>query len=166
MAAHSPYLLADDNGKDTWLTNIGAKIGSYSTAVGLAAGDVTSIQADAAFFHWLLASQAQVAAYSQQWTTFKINGRSGKGTNLGPVPVPPVFATMPTAVAPGIIGRATALVARIKAAPGYTDSIGQALQIIGAEQTVDVTTMKPVLTVELDAGQVDIGWTKQGMDGI
>ena len=57
-------------------------------------------------------------------------------------------------------------VARIKVAPGYTDSIGQALQIIGADQTVDVNSMKPIITAQLDAGQVDIGWTKQGMDGI
>lgn len=26
--------------------------------------------------------------------------------------------------------------------------------------------MKPVITAQLDAGQVDIGWMKQGMDGI
>ena len=81
-------------------------------------------------------------------------------------PVAPVLGVAPTAVAPGIFGRATALVARIKVAPGYTDAIGQALQIIGADQTVDVTTMKPILDVQLDAGQVDINWTKQGMDGI
>jgi len=69
-------------------------------------------------------------------------------------------------VAPDIFGRATALVAHIKTAPGYTDSIGQALQLIGAEHPVDPATLKPVLDVELDAGQVDIGWTKQGMDAL
>ena len=31
---------------------------------------------------------------------------------------------------------------------------------------MDVNSLKPVLDVELDAGQVDINWTKQGMDGI
>jgi hypothetical protein len=29
-----------------------------------------------------------------------------------------------------------------------------------------VTTVKPVFTATLDAGQVTIGWTKQGMDGV
>lgn len=72
----------------------------------------------------------------------------------------------PTEVAPGIIGRATALVARIKPAPGYTESIGQALQIIGAEHPVDPTALKPVLYATLDAGHVDISWLKQGMDAL
>ena len=31
---------------------------------------------------------------------------------------------------------------------------------------MDVNSLRPVLTVELDAGQVVVGWTKQGMDGI
>jgi hypothetical protein len=51
-------------------------------------------------------------------------------------------------------------------ATGHTDTIGQAMQIIGADQPVDVNSLKPVLTAELDAGQVAVGWTKQGMDGI
>ena len=78
----------------------------------------------------------------------------------------PSLGNAPAVVAPGIFGRATALVARIKTAPGYTESIGQALQIIGAEHPIDPTTLKPVLDVELDAGQVCIGWLKQGMDSL
>ena len=164
--AKSYYLPSDDAGKDNWLTNLANKIPSYSAALGLSAGDVTSIQNDAAYYHWSLLAQQQIAAYAQQWTTYKNSVRNGNGASLGLLPVAPVLGVAPTAVAPGVFGRATALVARIKVAPGYTDAIGQALQIIGADQTVDVTTMKPVLDVQLDAGQVDINWTKQGMDGI
>ena len=160
----SYYLPSDDAGKGAWLNNLSAKLPSYSAALGLTAADTASVTADAAFFSYLLAAQAQVAAYSQQWTAYKNAARNG--TALGILPVAPSLGVAPAAVAPNIFGRATALVARIKTAPGYTDSIGQALQIIGADQTVDVTTMKPVLTAALDAGQVDIGWTKQGMDGI
>ena len=60
----------------------------------------------------------------------------------------------------------TALVARIKVAPGYTDSIGQALQIVGADQAVDLTSLKPVLTDTLGASQVTVGWTKQDMEAV
>jgi hypothetical protein len=70
------------------------------------------------------------------------------------------------AVPVNIIGRTTALVARIKVAPRYTDSIGQALQIVGADQTVDLTSLKPVVTATLDAGQITVGRTKQGMDAV
>ena len=38
--------------------------------------------------------------------------------------------------------------------------------IIGADPTVDVNALKPILTAAPVAGQVAIGWTKQGMDSI
>jgi|SRR5882724_3221244 len=160
----SYYLPADDAGKGAWLNNLNAKLPSYSAVLGLTAADTASMAADAAFFTYCLNSVGQVAAYSQQWTAYKNAARNG--TALGALPVAPNLGVAPAAVAPNIFGRATALVARIKTAPGYTDSIGQALQIVGADQTVDVNSMKPVITAELDAGQVNIGWVKQGMDGI
>ena len=163
----SYYLPADDAGKSAWLNNLSAKLPSYSAALGLTAADTASATADAAFFAYCLNSVGQIAAYSQQWTAYKNAARNGTAAALGALPTPPVLTTpAPAMVAPGIFGRVTALAARIKVAPGYSDSIGQALQIIGADQTVDLTTMKPVITAQLDAGQVDIGWTKQGMDGI
>lgn len=162
----SYYLPSDDAGKSAWLNNLAAKLPSYSAALGLTAADTDSVTADAAFFSYLLAAQAQVATYSQQWTAYKNAARNGAGASLGSAPAAPNLGIAPTAVAPNIFSRATGLVARIKVAPGYTDSIGQALQIIGTEQTVDVATLKPVITAQLDAGQVNIGWTKQGMDGI
>jgi hypothetical protein len=164
--AKSYYLPSDDAGRLSWLNNFSAKLPSYSTALGLTAGDVTSVTNDAAFFAYALNCQQQVAAYAQQWTTYKNAARDGSDPALGLAPVAPNLGIAPTVVAPGIISRVKAIVARIKVAPGYTDAIGQALQIIGTDQTVDVNSMKPVLTVELDAGQVVVGWTKQGMDGI
>jgi len=162
----SYYLPSDDAGKAAWLNNLAGKLPTYQAALGLLPADVTGAAADAAFFTYALNAQTQVAAYAQQWTAYKNAARNGSDLALGLAPVAPVFTAPPAAVAPGIIGRATALVARIKVAPGYTDSIGQALQLIGADQIVDVNTLKPVLDVELDAGQVDISWLKQGMDGL
>jgi len=164
--AKSYYLPSDDNGKGSWLNNYAAKLPSYSATLGLPQADVDSTTADAAFFTYALNCMGQVASYSQQWTAYKNAARNGNAPTLGPEPIAPVFAPAPAPVAPGIFGRATLLAARIKVAPGYTPSIGEALRIIGAEQTVDYTTMKPVFTAKLDAGQVIIGWTKQGMDGL
>ena len=164
--AKSYYLPSDDAGKGVWLNNLAAKLPSYSAALGLSAADVAAATADAAFFTYLLNSIAQVTAYAQQWTAYKNAARNGSAASLGAAPVPPVFGVIPPVVAPNILGRATALAARIKTAPGYTEAIGQALQIIGAEQTVDMNAMKPILTAELDASQVNLGWTKQGMDAL
>ena len=162
----SYYLPSDDAGRLGWITNFAAKLPSYFAALGLTQADVDSATADAAFFAYCLKAQQQVAAYSQQWTTYKNSARDGGAASLGLAPVAPNLGAAPAPVAPGIIPRAKALVARIKVAPGYTDAIGQALQIIGTDNPVDPSTLKPVLDVSLDAGQVVIGWTKQGMDGI
>ena len=147
--AKTYYLPSDDAGRLSWLNNFSAKLPSYSTALGLAAGDVSSVTADAAFFSYALNAQQQIAAYAQQWTTYKNAARDGGAPSLTTAPAAPALGVAPAVVA-----------------PGYTDSIGQALGVIGPDQTVDVTTLKPALTAALDAGQVDIGWTKQGMDGI
>ena len=160
------YLPSDDNGKAAWLNNLAAKLPAYQAALGLTAADVTAAAADAAFFTYCLNAQTQVAAYSQQWTAYKNAARNGSDPALGLAPVAPDLGVAPLEVAPGIVGRATALVARIKTAPGYTEAIGQALQIIGADHPIDPTTLKPVLYVTLAAGQVGISWYKQGMDSL
>ena len=64
---------------------------------------------------------------------------------LDDLPTPPTLSAAPAMVAPNIFGRVTQLVARIKAHPGYTEAMGQDLDIVGDEQTVDINAMKPVL---------------------
>ena len=44
--------------------------------------------------------------------------------------------------------------------------MGQDLGIIGAEQTVDYTSLKPGLQTTLQAGHPIISWRKQGMDSL
>ncbi|MFM2293859.1 MAG: hypothetical protein RLZZ350_272, partial [Verrucomicrobiota bacterium] len=164
--AKTRYLPNDEAGRSTWLNNLSNKLPTYAAALGLTAADTAAMTADAAFFAYILNAHPQVQSFAQQWTTYKITARDGGSPVLGPMPVAPTFGVAPAAVLPGIIGRAQAMVARIKAAPGYADSIGQALQIIGADQVVDLSTMKPGLTTTLDAGAVTIGWAKQGMDSL
>lgn len=82
------------------------------------------------------------------------------------MPAAPALGTPPAAVPPGIFARASALAARLKKHPGYTDALGQDLGLIGAEQTVDLNSLKPVLEISPPAGHPNVGWTKQGMDGL
>jgi len=79
---------------------------------------------------------------------------------------PPTLAPAPAEVAADIFGRIAALAARIKKHPGYTESIGQDLSIIGAEQTIDFENLKPVLKLSLKAGHPNVGWTKQALDAV
>ena len=164
--AKAYFLPTDDGGKDGLLTNVAGKLATYQATLGLSAGDVSSTVADQAFFHYTLTAQTAVANYAQQWTAYKKAAREGKEASLGPMPVPPTLGTAPAAVAPGIFRRLASLVARIKAHPNYTEAIGQDLDIIGAEHTVDLTTIKPVLKLELQAGKPNVRWTKQGMGSL
>ena len=162
----SHYLPNHDIGKNAWLANFAAKLPNHQSAVGLVAAEVASVQADAAFFNYVLTAQRQCANTSQQWTAYKNAARSGEDAALGAMPVAPAPGTAPAAVAPGIFRRIPALVTRIKNHPGYTEAIGQDLAIIGAEQTIDLNLVKPVLVIELQAGRPLVKWTKQGLDGV
>jgi hypothetical protein len=162
----SRYLPNGDADRNIWLTNFNTKLPAYAGALGLSAADIASVAADTAFFNYVFNVQQQTLAYAQQWTSYKNAARDGHAASLGAFPIIVGFGTAPAMVAPGIFNRVAALVARIKAAPGYTDAIGQALGIVGADSTVDVNTMKPILTAEVDAGAVNLGWKKSGMDGI
>jgi hypothetical protein len=57
-------------------------------------------------------------------------------------------------------------IARHKMTPGYTESIGQDLGIIGTPTEFDPTTYKPEIIAELFGGNVRIRFRKNGVDGI
>jgi hypothetical protein len=147
------------------MNNFATKLASYAATVGVTGGELTNVQADAAYWAYIMDAKNKIATNAQDWTAFKNVARSGVGP-LGAMPVAPVLAAPPAAVPADIIGRNAQLVGRIKKHVGLTEAIAQDLGIIGAEQTVDPTTMKPVLKLSLDAGQPNVGWKKQGMDAI
>ncbi|MEN9574974.1 MAG: hypothetical protein RL514_2829 [Verrucomicrobiota bacterium] len=62
---------------------------------------------------------------------------------------------------------ARALARRLKEHPAYTAALGQQLGIIGPEDSTDLGTSKPTLTVEdTQNGQVVIGFNKSISDGV
>jgi hypothetical protein len=154
----------DDNGRVPWLSNFGSKLPTYAGTVGVTAGEVTQSQQDNTFWAYVVDARNKFAQYAQDWTAYK-NAARGGGP-LGAMPTAPALGPVPTMVPPDIFGRIAALVARIKKHPGYTEAIGNDLDIIGAEQAFDPGTMKPVLKLTLDAGHPNVGWKKQGMDAI
>lgn len=162
--AKSYFIPSDDNGKVPWLNNFSGKLSKYNAIVGISAAEVASAVADAAFFAYVLDAKNQTARYAQNWTAYKNAARDGG--SMGEIPAAPVLGVAPALVAPGIFSRAAALAVRIKKHPGYTEAMGRDLGIIGAEETVDVNAMKPVLTLTLQGGKPNIGWVKNGMDSL
>jgi hypothetical protein len=162
--AKSYFIPADEPGKRTWLNNFAAKLPTYAATVGVTPAEVTQTTADAAYFAFVMDAQNQHTKTTRDWTAYKNALRNG--TTVGAMPTTPALGVPPTAVPAGIFGRVSAIAARIKKHPAYTEAMGQDLGIIGAEQTIDPTVMKPVLELTLQAGHPNVGWTKSGMDGI
>jgi len=160
----SPFLPKDEPGKRKWLTNFSAKLPTYAATVGVTATEFTQAAADAAFFNYICDAHNQHTKTTRDWTAFKQAAASGSA--LGTLPTTPALPAAPPAVPPNIFGRNSALAARIKKHPNYTEAMGQDLGIIGAEQTVDYTSLKPGLQTTLQAGHPIISWRKQGMDSL
>jgi len=161
------YMPTTDDAKDQLFTHFAAVFPSKAAALGIPPADVTAQAADAAYFHAVLTSQEVVISAGEGWTEYKDILRDG-GVAPAILPTfPAAPANFPAAVAPGIVARFQALVKRVKAAPGYTEAIGDDLKIVGAEAPVaDPATTQPDLELSLNGGRVEIGWRKSGFDAL
>ena len=154
-----------DDAKVTWLNTLATGIAQYAATLGLTPADVTAAQNDAAYFKYMNNSADAYVSAKQSWVDYKRFMRTAPlGTPAGAIPQAPNTGVAPTLVAPGIMPRIHALINRIKSNPNYTDNIGKALGIVGAADSTDISTMKPVLKLAIKGGQVDIKWTKSISD--
>lgn len=155
------YLPVRDSDLNLWLKNYVKKLNGYTATFGISAAEFTAVQNDAAYLEHTLNTIENIGSYSEQVTEFKkllYKGTSGGGM---PVYVP---GTAPVAVPMGIITRLRAQVQRIKNHNNYTVNIGNDLGIEGAEKTVVVEGLKPVLKVSLEVGHPKLKWQKMGSD--
>jgi len=164
--AKAYWLPADEGGKLLWLSNFSSKLGTYAAPpLGVAAVEVNKVQTDYAFYAYVSDARNKFVQYAQDWTAYRNAARDG--TALSALPTAPVLGAAPAMTTANIFGRATQLVGRMKKHPGYTEAIGQDLDIVGAELVAPSSTdVKPVLKLSLSAGQVRVGWKNQGMDGL
>ena len=155
-----------------WLENFRNKLAGYQTVLGLSALQVAAAIADARWLVYLLGSWLPaVRSFAPACTDAANAAQSGSGQAVMVLPVftapalPPADGTLPAVVPvlPGALDRIFALVATIKDASGYLDSIGADLGLIGAQQSgPDYATLQPKLDLKLQASSVFIGWGWQG----
>jgi hypothetical protein len=160
----APFLPKDEPGKRKWLTNYAAKLPTYAPTVGVTGAEVNQAAADSAFFNYVCDAHEQHTKTTRDWTAYK--HAAAQGDTLGNLPNTPALPAPPASVPPNIFGRNCTLAVRIKKHPNYTEAIGQDLGIIGAEQTIDYSSLKAVLKIILQAGHPVISWRKQGMDSL
>ena len=153
------YIDPNDDAFNAQLQTFKLNIPQYAAAVGVTAGQMTAQAADAAYFDYTLKCMKIMAGGAQQWTAWKDLTRDGGTPPASGAPVAPVFPAAVPAVAPGIEARFRALCQSIKNNPGYNVSIGQALNIEGAQQTApDLTTLQPVIDAVISGNHVNVKW--------
>ena len=162
---HQPYLPASDMGKANWLAAFALALADYATTLGLSAGQLAAVQADALFFKAVVNHLLPYHDYLEKLTAYKNELRDGSVAPIGDFPKPPDVPTA-TAVPAGVINRNTELVKAIKANPAYNETMGKALGIIGAEIVVDFGTIKPSPKAELKNGHAYIKWHHEETDGV
>ncbi len=167
--AKSDYISLTDEGKAAQFERFRDTIGTYATTLGIPVGEVADQGDDANWFRFLLNHSIIMRDSGSQWTSFKNLILSGP--NDGTIPATPVTpappAPVPTSMPAGILTRFRELVRRIKATPGYTESIGVALGIIGTESIApDPATLAPAISLRSSGGQVEVVWNKGQMEAI
>ncbi len=151
-------------GKKNFFTNYSTKISGYAATFGLTTG-VASDVADAtngkALYDYLFGLQVAIKLYAKALTDFMDIHLYGSHEAGGALPTAiPAFAagTAPTTLVFDLDGKIRRQVARIKAHPAYTTTVGQDLWLIGTEHTDDPATWQPHLALHLEGGHVFVGW--------
>lgn len=141
--AKQDYMPDQDPQFVLWHDNLKNQVAALKTTFGLTDPEVAAVAADNATAHTKV--DAKVAAKNAAKTATEACATS--------------LRTIKTA--------ARALARRLKEHTAYTAALGQQLGIIGPEDTTDLSTSKPTLTVEdTQNGQITIGFNKSISDGV
>jgi hypothetical protein len=154
-----------------WYKTFAQGFATHATALGFTAAEVAAVQADAAMLDYLIGEMLPTYQSTlQARTSYKNLIKDGPmGVPGGDPPSAPVLAAAPATVAPGIVPRLRRLIQRIKAAPNYTQAIGQDLDIAGAEKNApgENETAKPkTKATALSGSQVRVEFNKRNFDGV
>lgn len=158
------FIATTDDGFIIQLSTFCGKIGTYSTLLGVTAGEITAINNDFSLMAWTVTSQNQIQSFAQNFTNFKDLLRYGHSTDvLSQIPTVPVFGAAPALVDASF----SDLVKRIKGSPKYTKTIGEDLGIEVAHTPFDPQLGKPVFkTTFSSGGHPHLIWKKGKFQGI
>jgi hypothetical protein len=164
--SQNDYIPSTDEGKAALFERFRDTVPNYIAPLGLTAPELLSQFEDATWFRYALNYTLIVRDRSQQWTNYKNSLLVGTGPIDYP-PYPTAPTTEPPSVTLGVLTRFRELARRIKAAPGYTEGIGEALGIVGPETTPpDLSTLAPEISLKIISGKVDVIWNKRGMPAV
>lgn len=162
------YFPRTDAGKMQWLNNFVAKLPNYKERLGLTDETLKEFSQDAENFAYMIGGIEKFRKFTAQITAQKnLLSNGSKNPNvIGAMPPAPPAPVLPHPLEANIFGRIGKLVQSIKGSKNYDVPMGKDLGIIGAETAKSLTEVKPVLAYQMKAGQPNIKWKKNGMQGI
>ena len=163
------YLPDGDNERELWLTNFYTGVAALAliTAWDISTGQLTSLENDKNAFRYSLVFLAAAVSFKTTSTASKDALNHGVSTSTPqafPVFTPPAGA--PTPVPPGIFDRINLFVGQLKKNNLYTEAIGIALGIVGAEIVVNFATLKPTLKLDTSGGWIYVHYVRDHAEGI
>lgn len=150
------------------MSNFRSKITGYATALSMTPEETASAigLCDAFIAAYNLADQSKATMQAMtQWRDLVFEG----GPEGSPAPNPPVFPEgMDITYTRGVVKQFVELRDRLITAKGYTEAIGEDLQIIGPEMgKIAPDLVQPDLKTKTSAGYyISLSGSMQGMDGM
>lgn len=158
-----------EDARKSWGENMILKFPQVRQQLGFDDVEEKSILDDVRMMIYVVTASQSVAAESKARTAYKKQMLDGvpEGGNTLPLPLNTLPAPPAVLVMPGIISRIRAVIGRIKAHPGYTDAIGEQLQIIASKtDDLNLAEAKPTFKAAPSVGKVTLDWTKGDLDGV
>ena len=150
-----------------FLQNLCAKTPNYLTQLGITGADVSFLTLMCALWNSLTDYHNRAKRFAEDWTG--IRKACFNGPTNSPPPAWPVWtgpATSPVGLDTGCGLKLRAIIKRWKAAPGYTEAIGQDLSIVGDEINVNPDTAQTEVEVNLKAGRPQLTAPLLGFDSV
>lgn len=151
-----PYYPKQIANQPEWHMNFATKLPGYATALGLVTAEVNAAVADNQILAYALGDWiTNVRNFAPSCTAAIELLTSGSGGEdfafpAYAAPTPPTLPVGITAVLPGALDRTFLLVQGIKSKPGYTETMGLDLRIVGEEDATEHT--RPEFTLKTEQG--------------
>jgi hypothetical protein len=151
-----------------WCSNLKTKLPNYGSTLGFNGADLAKVVEDLDFIIYLLQQWLPaVRGFSEGATAYVKSALRGEGASAAlPVFTPPALGTV-SVTDPGALTRVLDFIEdKIKAADGYTDAIGEDLQIIGPSEPDNALPEAPEASAEVRGSEVLIKFKKSGHMGV
>ena len=158
-----------EDARKAWCDNMLLKFPPLREQLGFSEAEEKAFSDDVQMLNYVITASQSVAAESKARTAYKKQMLDGvpEGGNALPLPLNTLPAPPSTLVAPGVMGRIRAAVQRIKNQPGYTDAVGEQLQVVSSKaDELNPATAKPPFDGTPSVGKVTLDWTKGEFDGV